>query len=511
MRSLLAEPTFSLEPSAVVNYVRQLILEDHWRQALEILTKETTPSLEYTEAIAILSGEQDIVEDGSQFNLAEQDKDDPMYQRWVRNMEYMKSGILAHEGLFYRPYGVIVGFNREDEQSVLDYFAATEMSMTRDQYRQARAQFYAKHVPGGIVCFVKGTDPVIFKPVSDPPFWTPAFTDPAKALADFNAKCGRGLEEFGETFKPSKSDTYQFYIKGVVHGAVRRGGDYSLPDEDEYLLQDLITARGELDEEIDQLDSSQPRLKGVYRVDKKMLLESFHEQAYLTMYRTRIHAQAEKTGGFINLVADYPDGPRTVLVPSAPFLHWVRRNSEKEFKQGAVPEWKTICPESLKMPNDSSMHSDWWIGAGLTVEDYNQRDRHPVDLAAWAYAMQFARDNDQNCIKLAGSGRVSGAVVFPGPNEGVPAGSIAVVPSAGPAYEIALLSACKGGAGAVIAAVGGKLAHLAIVSREMGARLVVMEGAMQALKPGQIVTVDFDKGIIETTGSAIEDRLTKGK
>lgn len=505
MRTLLAERNFSVDPSAMTSYVRQLILEDAWRESLRILTKETTPPMDYLDAIALLSGELDIQGQDGQMVLAEQDKADPTYLRFVQNLEYMKSGILAHDGLFYRPFGVIVGFNRKDEKSVLDEFEVVEMSMTRDMYRQARAQFYAKHVPGGIVCFIAGKDPVIFKPVSDPPFWMDTFTEPAKALADFEKKCGRDLEAFGEEQHPIKADTYEFYIKGVVHGALRWGGDYRLPVDDECLLQELIASRGELDVEIDELDQARPRFKGAYQVTKELLLDEFHKRAYLMKYRSRILAQAEKTGGFINLVAEYPEGPRAVMVPSAPFLHWVRRNSEKELKQGDIPEWKVICPESLKMPNDSSMHSDWWVGAGLTPEDY-QGEKHPVDVAAWKYAMQFARDEDKNCIKLAGKGRVSGAIVFPGPNEGVPAGSIAVVPYAGPAYEIALLSACKGGSGAVIAAVGGKLAHLAIVSREMGARLVVMDDALTALKPGQIVTLDLDKCIIETTGAIFEER-----
>jgi phosphohistidine swiveling domain-containing protein len=506
MRTLLEERSFTVEPRAVTHHVRQLILEDHWRESLRILTKETTPPMEYLDAIALLSGELEIRSQDGQMVLAEQDKDDEKFKRFVHNLEYMKSGILAREGLFYRPYAVIVGFNRNDEQKVLDTFAVTEMSMTRDQYRQARASVYAEHVPGGIVCFIDGQDPVIFKPVSDPPFWMHTFTSPAEALADFNEKCGRDLEEFGEVYQVVKSDTPEFYIKAVVQGAVRRGGDYSLADDDECFLQELITSRVELEDEIEALERGETRLKGAYRMTEEMLLQEFHEQAYIQLYRIRILAQAEKTGGFLNLVAEYPDGPRTVVVPSAPFLHWVRRNGEKELQQGAVPAWEIICPDSLKMLNDNPMHSDWWIGAGLTVADY-QGDKHPVDVAAWLYVSQFARDDDKQCVRLAGRGKVSGAIVFPAPNEGVPTGSIAVVPYAGPAYEIALLTACKGGAGAVIAAVGGKLAHLAIVSREMDARLVVMDNAMETFKPGQIVTLDLDKCVIETTGAILEKRF----
>jgi len=498
MRTQAARRTFTVDPGAVSHYVRQLILEDEWRESIRFLTQETTPRLDFPNAIDLLTGKLDIQTQGDQFVLVEQDPAEPKYQRFVNNLAYMKSGILSRDGMFYRPYGVITGFHRKDEKEVLDAFAVTEMAMTRDQYRQARAHVYAKHIPGSIVCFIDGQDPIIFKQVSDPPFWLQTFNDAGEALADFKEKCRRDLEEFGESHQVVKSDTLEFYIKAVVHDALRRGGDYELPDEDEFLLQELITARMDLDYEIEEVEQGEPRYEKAYLVTKELLLDKFHNLAYREMYRRRIVAQAEKVGGFIDLVAEYPDGPRTVVVPAAPFLHWARRNSEKELKQGAVPDWKVVCPESFKTQNDSSMHSDWWIGAGLTVDDYEQ-EKHPVDVAAWLYVMRFARDRDQQCVKLGGSGRVSGTVVFPGPNEGVPAGSIAVVPSAGPAYELALLSACKGGAGAVIAEVGGRLAHLAIVSRELGARLVVMENATKVLKPGQLVTLDLDKCIIETT------------
>lgn len=145
----------------------------------------------------------------------------------------------------------------------------------------------------------------------------------------------------------------------------------------------------------------------------------------------------------------------------------------------------------MKMVGDSSMHTDWWIGCGMNENAAYDHD-HPVNKAAWRYAYSLARVKGQNCIKLAGKGKVTGTVVFPKPNEGVPAGSIAVVPFAGVDYEIALLSACKSDAGAVISQVGGKLAHLAIVSREMNGRLVVMDEAMTLMQEGQLVTVDLE-------------------
>jgi phosphoenolpyruvate-protein kinase (PTS system EI component) len=54
--------------------------------------------------------------------------------------------------------------------------------------------------------------------------------------------------------------------------------------------------------------------------------------------------------------------------------------------------------------------------------------------------------------------------------------------------------------GAVIAAVGGKLAHLATVSRELGARLVVVDEAMTRFSEGDLVTLDLDESKVSIHG-----------
>jgi phosphohistidine swiveling domain-containing protein len=48
--------------------------------------------------------------------------------------------------------------------------------------------------------------------------------------------------------------------------------------------------------------------------------------------------------------------------------------------------------------------------------------------------------------------------------------------------------------------VGGKLAHLATVSRELGARLVVVDEALTRFSEGDIVTLDLDEGQVTIHG-----------
>jgi pyruvate,water dikinase len=52
-------------------------------------------------------------------------------------------------------------------------------------------------------------------------------------------------------------------------------------------------------------------------------------------------------------------------------------------------------------------------------------------------------------------------------------------------------------AAAIVTETGGPLSHCAIVAREYGIPAVVgAAGAMRAIEPGQIITVDGDRGIV---------------
>lgn len=497
---------FSVQEGFFAKHSRALLLEDNWRQAIRLLTQLTTPPLSLDNAVKVLSGECTVLGDiEGVMTLSPQDKTNADFLRHKHQLEWQKAGIMERDGKFYQPLEEIHGFSKADEEFAVEYLKRAMTWVTCDGYRQQRAKFYTQWHPGSIVCFDAADNPILFRLVCDPPFWMPAFTDAKAAFTDFMKKRSSSLESVGQD--AVRADDVAFYLGALAHDLLILGGDYRLPKQAQTCLDKLMKLRSQVSEAVDEANEHselQFDARG-YGITEERLMEQYGLDARVLIYQHRIEMQAEKVGGFLNLPVKYPDGERLVRIPYAPFLHWASRTGDRKEKQmGTLPIWTRVCPPSFKMLNDNPMHTDWWIGAGLPLDDAYVDD-HPVTQAAWHYAFGLARTKGAQCVRLAGKGKVTGPVFFPAPNEGVPAGAIAVVPSAGPAYEIALISACKEGAGAVIAAVGGKLAHLAIVSRELGARLVVVDNAMTIFKAGQTVVLDLDTGKLEILEPELDD------
>ena len=196
--------------------------------------------------------------------------------------------------------------------------------------------------------------------------------------------------------------------------------------------------------------------------------------------------------------AGNPDGG-ILRVPRAPFARWALGRDGAHL----APAWRGVAPAGLKMQGDDPDHSDWVLGAGLDPGDAYPRDgeagarARAVRGATWDARHALRRELlGRGCAVLSGRGATAGEAVHPGPDEEVPAGSIAVVPHAGPEYWAAARSACALGDGAVIAETGGKLAHLALLGREAGPdgreafRLVVVPGARRLFPAEARVRVD---------------------
>lgn len=508
MTTLERTVNFTFEEGFLAKHSRRLLLEDNWREAIRMLTLMPSPGLSLDNAVKVLSGELDIKGNLSgEMELVPQDRSNADFNEHEQKLRWQKAGILDVDGKYYQPSEEIVGFSEYDEQPALDYLKTCGMWVTRDGYRQQRAKFYTLYLPGSIVRFDVGPNPVLFRLVCDPPFWLPTFKDAAKAFADFKKVRGSFLDTIGDDSKKAvRADSFEFYIKAVISDLLIDGGDYQLPDRDQDCLDELMRQHYAAQEELEEIEHGGKPVfdaKG-YEITPENMTEKLEDSAREMLYKLRIEAQAEKIGGFLQLPVNYPEGEKLVRIPATPFLHWARKVGHSVKSDSTLPGWTPVCYSGMKMMNDNPMHTDWWLGAGLPLEDA-YKDDHPVTQAAYSYALRYARSEGAQCLRLAGTGRVVGTVVFPGKGEGVPAGSVAVVKNASTDYELALLSACKDGAGVVIACTGGKLAHLTTVSRELGARLVVIDNAFELFKEGQVVSVDLDKGTFEVLRCTRDD------
>lgn len=489
---------FIVEMATVLQMAREKVLSNDWRGALRLVQSIATPPLDLDLAVGILKGELTLVGESPTAYVDDADPNDPDLLRYLHTARWQKAGLWYRDGEFFQPYAAITGFYRVDETDALALLRDREDWTTLEGYRQMRARPYLRHPESDQVVFDIAEHPVVFKRVPDPAFWMPVFTTPAEAWAAYKVLRPRDLTQLnqGQGHAFSANDAL-FYLKGVLSGRVyvAQGEDVGLPPADLALLKTIGDWQGEMEDEVAELDPANPTFdeRGI-GITSGALEDQLKQRAYDLYYQQRIRQQADKVGGFHTLMVPAASGALEPLtVPRLPLLHWASGLLSRRGELGSLPAWDCVCPWGLKMQNDNPYHSDWWVGAGLASQHAYQLD-NPVMDAARDFAARLANDAGQDFLKLAGSGRVTGPVVFPKPDEPVPPGSIAVVSHAGVDYEMALLSACKEEGGAVIAAVGGKLAHLATVSRETGARLLVVPDALTVFRPGEWVTVDLDNG-----------------
>ena len=483
---------FSVEGAFVVNFARDQVLSKDWRGALRTLQQVTTPALSLDQAVDILSGKSTLVEKGQKMVLQPQDPACPKLKRYLNTAHWQNAGLLERDGEFYQPYAQIVAFGRDDRRPVMERLEQDCDWMTVQAFQQARARHYMDKPFDDIACFDTGSHPVLMKRVQGPAFWQPTFTDTESAMAHYmehrNGLEDRGADSYGVAF-----NTVDFYLQAAQAGYLS-DADVMLPDDEYAVLQRIIEMRSNFD---DNKGGDGPDENPWYSDERK-----FDDAVEALVWKFKVDRVAEKNGGFFELkVKGYrEEHPEFYRIARVPFLHWAKQYGYQDrFKGGELPEWPRVCPSGLKMGGDNPMHTDWFVSSGLPLRAAYDHD-HPINKAAWKQASMWQDTEGLKCLKLAGKGKVTGPVVFPKAGEGVFAGSIAVVSHAGPDYELALISACKNDTGAVIAAVGGKLAHLAIVSRELGARLVVVDEALSKFKEGELVTLDLDTGEVKIHG-----------
>jgi len=214
--------------------------------------------------------------------------------------------------------------------------------------------------------------------------------------------------------------------------------------------------------------------------------------------RAEIRRKAE-AGGFLELrVADGQGGHTVHSVPKAPFLDWVSRGRliPDEAKSAIEASWTAVCPAGLKMDGDDPVHTDWLVGAEPPLDPMDYYGRGPLEEGVFALLNEVQSSlMGFEVPVLAGNGRFEGVVVHPKPDEEVPPGSVLVVPHCGTEYFAAAVSAAKGrGGAAVIAARGGRMAHLCVVGLEHGLTILLDSDAAARYPARTRVSVDGARG-----------------
>lgn len=225
----------------------------------------------------------------------------------------------------------------------------------------------------------------------------------------------------------------------------------------------------------------------------------------LELMREKIEQQARDGHGFITLEVKFATGVERLQVALAPFTLWALRGVD--MKKYGLPElsWDLVSRSGMKMLYDDPLHTDWVIGAGIGLGHdpdgiycWEKGTRGAaINAAAYEKAEQLVREVTGRSINVLSSGKyryVTGLVCHPKPGETVPPNCIAIVPSASPNYQRVLERTAR--KGALVCEVGGKLAHLPTVGRELGATIVQVTDALALYPAGRWVEIDLDAGTI---------------
>ena len=481
---------FNIDGGYIAEIARSRVIEGNWQHGLKILV-EGLEGMTYDLAISILSGEKTLVgstADEAGIDIVDSPDSDKQIARFRDTLAFQTKGLFNYRNKFWRPYAVVTSWGVEDQvfaSRVSDgrerpvYLGGVGDQSSKDSHGITRSLFYANNPHQDMAVLVpvgtsRRTRTVLCEEIQAPPFWVniPKLDDPALGLTSQDRI--PALEERGNSIRFGSSEP--------LSGAKKKLTGFSKPA----MNDTTASATEELtDEELDA-----------------------QFNAKLARYVTAIQKQATAGDGFLDLnLLDAEENTVSLLkVPVGPFMRWVLQDIPEELGI-PMPTWQPVCPSGLKMVGDNPYHSDWVLGAGLPLENAYEIDS-PEQKAAWRKREDLLKKLCSfECVVLSGKGSVFGEVVHPKPGERVSPGSIAVIPHAGPEYQLALESACSEGRGAVICEIGGKLAHLAIVSRELsaklaqggsdlGARLVMQSGALSKYAEGSGLMVDCDNHTI---------------
>lgn len=448
---------FSISGEFITQMAREHLTNGDHQRALRFLT-ESLDGLTVDMAVSILKAEKRLTGNSGtdDIDLDVEDPEDEAVVAYKSTMQRLWRGIFRFNSKLYQPYGKVTSWGREDYQYSLAVSRGTAPfvhTAGNQELKLARSAYYAEDPSEDLV--VGTADGVYLCRCvwQEPPFWHPVHTaDPVIAVTDYVAQ--HRLPEFGAANNPPLHQERPSPARGAAADT-----------------EDLQ----------DRLAESNARVAHIAEDVRK---------------------RAAETSGFMDLPL-YADErctqvERLVKVPKAAFLHWAFRGVDPERFALDLPQWHPHSESGLKMGGDDPFHTDWMLGGGFNLEaDY---DRTKTRVQQSADHLRFTLREaalSANCTVLSGRGQAFGRVVHPKPGEPVDAGDIAVIPFAGPAYQLALETACRDGRGAVICEVGGKLAHLAIVGRERDARLVMQEGALTRYIEGSHVSVDCDAHSIQ--------------
>lgn len=519
---------FNLEGAWLADMARTRLEEGDWAEALGLLTK-SLEGMTHELAQSIVTGRGTLTGwacDPEGLGYEKLADGGELALQMDKIQHFLYGSCFRFQGSHWQPYAVVSSFGDEDkafgEQG--EGTMCTTSGFSDDRYGYARrALFYANNRVTDLVVHVvhpsaaPGTV-VLCAPAKMPPlWWTTPRGAPEEVLAELLGKGHRWSVRGAEPDERSAPT-------GPAQGAVEA---LPLPLETPGSLVNGFLAKLNAAislEAVQQVQQEYDQRLGVLRRAEAQGTQT--DEAYaqveaeealawserLAQYRSAIEKQADQHGGWLTLAVLQENGAPfesggALRIPKNAFLRWCLKGYNFEAHGKTKPEWKNVCPTGMKMAMDDPNHTDWMVGAGLDPEGAYELDGDTYGrrVQSAAYTLRFSQVHEWTDAQFVILSRgtddwIHGETVLAHPHEAVKAGSIAIVPHAGPEYQLAMESACRPGRhgqrGAVICETGGKLAHLAIVGRESRSTLLLVPDARKRFPEGTALTLNLRKGVL---------------
>lgn len=431
---------FRVTGAFLTDHHRNLVREGAWQQAIQSFI-QSLHGIDWDIAISILSGKKKLIGESGNgkdipntLDLADEVPEE--VKEYLDAVNFVYGGAYRETlDRWYRPYAVVTNYGIND-------LPERHSLSVRPDYPYRRALHYAD-TPNEDIVHALGYNgylkPVLFKKCAAPPMWLEVTTRPEIAFQRYCEIHG-GVAERGHA-QAYGSSCNEFV--SCIHGT---------PTAETYVFPALPQ---NLDQEAE-----------------------YHEQL-----QERIRVQAEKNGGFFDLVVPYKNNPITYSVPYEPFKAWALNDYW-------TTTWIPVSPEGYKMACDSPIHTDWIVGAGIPIDSVYDHDENPLQLAIWDKVHEIVEAYNKEFTVISGNGKACGKVVHIGPltekdaQEALKGNEIIIIPSLHPTY----LSVAKR-ALAIISEQGGALSHLA---QEHNLSIMRIHDARKKYLEGNIVTLDFD-------------------
>ena len=554
-KTLVKKLYFTIDGKFISEFARTRVIEGAWDSALKMLVDDI-PGITHEQAIAILKGDADLVGSAqiggpeSTLTFKRQRKNNDVAMGMKERLDYMYDTVFRHSDVYYQPYAMVTSWGPEDIAFAKAYkgqynvVGPSKFSIfDRDIRLCHRSLYYARDKVKDLLVYVPDSrgkySAVLCERVGPPPIW-------------YDVPINRAEEHLSEVLRRPKNRIEE---TGAFDYDDRCSNDmYHDPDEDLVLSNETNPLQAQTDElfeaaqmspeekaEIkraftqDYLDAvtnakTTEELREIERSYEDLIngASSFNSDGWKIIDEARdkieisreemmshlVLQRAELHGGLMDLPLFTKDGKKysqkpVIKVPRNPFLLWCLRGFRFEDYDKEEPYWQNVTRSGFKMSMDDPNHTDWMLGAKIPLkETYSHSDDSLGGVVmSSAYKLRSKIVEEWTGVKFAILSKgdqswVGGEIVHPKSNEACPPGSIAIIPHAGPEYQIAMETACRptddnfGRPGLVICEVGGKLAHLAIVGREMNCTVLMIPNALKKYPVGRKIYIDMEKGLI---------------